>query len=293
MIDFLTKGIMKWAMLLAFSIIFIACKNEPKKVVKNDGVVKKKTTNKVVLVSDIKWEALNPARGDKSPQAGTIWGDRKGTVPTGFLVKFVNGFSSPPHIHNVTYRGMVINAQIHNDVPTADTMWMSPGSFWTQPKGQAHITSAKGENSMAYIEIEQGPYLVMPAAEAFDDGERPVNVEQSNIVWTKASIRPEIENGPLVAYLWGKPSKKELYGALIKLPIGYKGKLRSKGQLFGGVVISGKLSYTLPNGKTSELDPGSYFTSEGESEHDIVCQQETQVYIRTNDVFDFINNLKK
>ena len=42
-------------------------------------------TTEVVLISEVEWEQLNPARGDKSPQAGTLWGDRKGTVATGFL----------------------------------------------------------------------------------------------------------------------------------------------------------------------------------------------------------------
>lgn len=50
-------------------------------------------TNKVLLSSEIVWEKLNPARGNKSPQAGTIWGNRKGGVATGFLAKFVDGFS--------------------------------------------------------------------------------------------------------------------------------------------------------------------------------------------------------
>ena len=90
-------------------------------------------TNKVLLSSEIKWEKLNPARGDQSPQAGTIWGDRKGEVATGFLAKFVDGFSSPPHIHNATYRAVVIKGSIHNDDPAAANMWMKPGSFWTQP----------------------------------------------------------------------------------------------------------------------------------------------------------------
>ena len=45
-------------------------------------------------VEQVDWEQLNPARGDKSPQAGTLWGDRKGSPATGFLAKFVDGF---PH----------------------------------------------------------------------------------------------------------------------------------------------------------------------------------------------------
>lgn len=85
--------------------------------------------------SEVEWEKMNPARGDKSPQAGTLWGDRKGKVPTGFLAKFVDGFSSPPHIHNATYRAVVISGLIHNDDPAAAESWMPTGSFWTQPKG--------------------------------------------------------------------------------------------------------------------------------------------------------------
>ena len=42
----------------------------------------------VVLAAEVEWEQLN-FRGDKSPMAGTLWGDRKATVPTGFLAKFV------------------------------------------------------------------------------------------------------------------------------------------------------------------------------------------------------------
>ena len=83
--------------------------------------------SKVVLMSEVKWEQLNPARGDNSPKAGTLWGDRKGSVPTGFLVKFVDGFSSPPHIHNVSYRGVVISGLIHNDDPDAADIWMPAG----------------------------------------------------------------------------------------------------------------------------------------------------------------------
>ena len=136
----------------------------------------------LVLASEVTWEQLNPARGDKSPKAGTLWGDRNGTGPTGFLVQFADGFSSPPHIHNVSYRGMVISGLIHNDDPGAADMWLPTGSFWTQPKGEVHITAAKGTTNVAYIEIEKGPYLVLPPEEAFDSGERPINVDASNIV---------------------------------------------------------------------------------------------------------------
>ena len=59
-------------------------------------------------------------------------------------------------------------------------MWMGPGSYWSQPAGETHITSAKGSPTTAFLEILDGPYLVRAANEAFDSGERPVNVDPSN-----------------------------------------------------------------------------------------------------------------
>ena len=68
-------------------------------------------------------------------------------------------------------------------IPRPLTCGCRTGSFWTQPKGEVHITAAKGTTNVAYIEIEEGPYLVLPTEEAFDSGERPINVDASNIVW--------------------------------------------------------------------------------------------------------------
>jgi len=67
-----------------------------------------KSENEVVTADNVEWGWLNPLRGDKSPAAGKLWGDRTKNEPAGFLVKFKKGFSSPPHIHNITYRGVVI-----------------------------------------------------------------------------------------------------------------------------------------------------------------------------------------
>lgn len=244
-------------------------------------------SNQVVLSSEIKWEKLNPARGDQSPQAGTIWGDRNGTEATGFLAKFVDGFSSPPHIHNVTYRAMVIKGLIHNDDPAAEKMWMPAGSFWTQPAGESHITAAKGEENIAYVEIDQGPYLVKPIEEAFDNGERPVNIDKSNIVWLDASTTmfidvPESGESPAIAFLW---EKNQMSGKLLKLPAGFDGHIMSEGDAFHAVIIEGQSEYLMPNSQEKKiLDPGSYVTSTTKAIHSINANQgtETMIYIRTN-----------
>lgn len=249
----------------------------------------------IVLVSDIKWDQLNPARGDKSPMAGTIWGDRKGKKATGFIFKPVDGFKSPPHIHNVSYRGIVISGVVHNDDPNADEMWMPAGSFWTQPKGKVHITAAKGTNTMAYIEIEEGPYLVWPVDQAFDDGEQPINVAPSNLVWLDASNTAwiaqanssNVASGAKIAFLWGKPQSDDLNVTLIKLPAGFTGKLSSKSATFRAVVIQGQLQH-----QASEkiLDPGSSFSSKGASVHQVSTKGEKEclIYVRTKGKFTII-----
>ena len=114
----------------------------------------------VLAADEIQWGYLNPLRGDKSPAAADLWGDRTKQVSTGMLVKFKQGFSSPPHIHNVTYRGVVIDGLVHNDSPLAAKQWLPAGSYWSQPLGHEHITAASGENNVIFIEIDTGPYLV-------------------------------------------------------------------------------------------------------------------------------------
>ena len=246
-----------------------------------------KPTYKLVLTSKVKWVPLNPARGEKGPKAGTLWGlwgDRKSSGPSGFLVRFIEGFSSPPHIHNVTYRGVVIKGLIHNDDPEAEKMWMPAGSFWTQPKGEVHITAAKAANNLAYIEIDQGPYLVRPPAQAFDSGERPINVDKTNIVWVDQSEHLGSAKGTKKAFLWGLPEDGKLSGTLVKLPKGFNGQIHSLGTSLDSVVIKGQPHYQNPEESQPHiLQPGSYFGSRGKAAlHLISCklQEECILYVR-------------
>jgi len=210
----------------------------------------------VLHYADINWTPLNPARGDNSPRAGTLWGDRSADVATGFLVQFKEGFSSPPHIHNVTYRGIVISGLVHNDDPDAAKMWMPAGSYWTQPKGEAHITAAKDSVNMAYIEIDAGPYLVRPTDQAFDNGERPINIDASNIVWLDAT------NGAQIAYLWGSQSEGQPLGTLIKLPQHFTGSINTSSPHSRAVVIQGQLDIQpTDQSEYISLEVGSAFES--------------------------------
>ena len=194
---------------------------------------------------------------------------------------------------------MVISGRIHNDDPDAADMWMPAGSFWTQPKGEVHITAAKGTDTLAYIEIEEGPYLVLPAEKAFDSGESPVNLDESNIVWLGASDITWIDppgksgsaNGPKLAFLWGNPQDGHLNGTLVKLPAGYTGKINTHGSTFRAVVIKGQPQYHVPSEvDVKVLEPGSYFSSKGESVHQLSFKagEECIIYVRTDCKYDII-----
>lgn len=250
------------------------------------------SNSEVVSADEVTWGYLNPARGDKGPRAADLWGDRTKDTASGILLQFPEGFSSPPHIHNITYRGVVISGKLHNDDPKAENMWLPAGSFWMQPAGEVHITAANGNKNVAYIEINSGPYLVQPTEKAFDKGERPVNIDKSNIVWLSASDIVGVgKSNVKIAYLWGNTTEGKLRGSMLKLPANFKGKIRTNANTFKVIVIEGVLSYTYNKG-TKELEPGSYFGSSGYYNHGVSIKQEQEsiLYIRSNGKYEVLSD---
>ncbi|MCG8672134.1 MAG: DUF4437 domain-containing protein [Pseudomonadales bacterium] len=241
----------------------------------------KASDHSVIAADSIEWGMLNPLRGDASPRAADLWGDRTKDMATGMLVKFKKGFSSPPHIHNITYRGVVIEGLVHNDDPAAEKMWLSTGSFWTQPAGETHVTAADGQDNLIYLEIDSGPYLVLSSEKAFDNGERPINVDKRNLVWLDASDIKWLEKSKVkVAYLWGAPNSAN--GSFVKLPVDFTGTIKSDNEL-KAVVVRGKASHQWKNEKTrTALSPSSFFSSTLKGEHRIRAEKETVIYINSN-----------
>lgn len=248
---------------------------------------------RVVTSDQVDYQPLNPARGDASPQAGVLWGDIREDEPSGVLLKFAEGFASPPHIHNITYRAIVISGEVHNDDPKAANMWMGPGTFWTQPAGEVHITSARpGVGGTAFLEILEGPYLVQPGDMAFDNGEKPLNLVNSNMMWMSADefnwIKTD-ENSPEVALLWGDVTSDALSGSLLKLPKGYSGKVWSSGDAIKAVTIQGEITHTVEGlSQDTLLVAGGYFSSDELVQHTVSCSVEAEclIYIRTAGQFE-------
>lgn len=254
-------------------------------MMKDDTLMKKmdKSMNhkKAVVISEanIDWGLLNPLRGDQSPKAADLFGDRTQDLPTGMLVKFEKGFFSPPHIHNITYRGVVIKGMMHNDDPNAAMMWMPSGSFWTQPAGESHITAAAGSENLIYLEIDSGPYKVLGTEKAYDNGERPINIEERNVVWADSEDTEWVDyNGAEISYLWGDLDAQ--YGVFLKLPKGFKGELEQGNKELNAVVVSGSFTYHLNNhNEKTEMTPSSFFRAHNKSKHKIETHEEVIIYV--------------
>jgi len=234
----------------------------------------------IIATNNIEWGLLNPLRGEASPKAADLWGDRTKDTATGMLVKFKKGFASPPHIHNITYRGVVIEGLMHNDDPSAAKTWLPAGSFWTQSAGESHITAANAQDNLIYLEIDSGPYLVLPAKKAFDNGERSINVDNKNLVWLDSKdVNWLAQSKVQIAYLWG--SSELANGSFIKLPAGFKGTIENDNGL-KAVVVKGKATYQWSNEKTkTELSPSSFFSSKTKGTHVIEAATEVILYINS------------
>jgi hypothetical protein len=232
----------------------------------------------IISTDNIEWGLLNPLRGDASPRAADLWGDRTKDIATGMLVKFNKGFASPPHIHNISYRGVVIEGAMHNDDPSAEKMWLPAGSFWTQSAGESHITAADARENLIYLEIDSGPYLVLPAKNAFDNGERSINVDKQNLVWRDAKdIHWLAGNKVKIAYLWGTPELAN--GSFIKLPAGFKGTIENE---LKAVVVKGQAAYQWRNEKAkTDLSPSSFFSSKTTGKHVIEAETELILYVNS------------
>jgi len=237
--------------------------------------------SELVPVESVNWGYLNPLRGDKSPGAANLWGDRTIDSATGMLVRFKPGFSSPAHIHNISYRGIVIKGLMHNDDPNAELDWMATGSFWTQPAGQNHITAAKAETNLIYLEIDEGPYLVKPSKAQFNNGEHSLNLHSDNMVWFNSDELTSLDSKKVtLTPLWQKQNQQ---GVLVKLDAGFNGQLTSERGSLRAVLISGELNYrSVEHSEAKQIEAGSYFSSVAGFKHQLKTEGGAIVYVRFN-----------
>lgn len=117
-------------------------------------------TSQVVSVSEVDWEQSDPERGDQSPKAATLWGDRNGLARAAFLLKPVDEFSSPPHIHTADYHGVVISGAIHDGEPSAKDL--APGCWPAHPRSLERRPFALGSNGQLFHPNRLSSLVALP-----------------------------------------------------------------------------------------------------------------------------------
>lgn len=104
-------------------------------------------------------------------------------------------------------------------------------------------------------------------------------LDASNITWIDQPGMSAATYGPKVAFLWGNPQDQQLNGTLVKLPAGLTGEIRAHGSTFRAVVIQGQLRHNVAEATDVKiLDPGSFFSSQGEAVHQVSSEAGVESY---------------
>ncbi len=123
-----------------------------------------------------------------------------------------------------------------------------------------------------------------PINKAFDNGERPINIDISNVVWldNEKTNWVSSNSNAQISFLLKNEDFRSLF---VKLPKGYSGTIKTEGTVLHSVIIQGELNYLVSQeNETKVLDPGSYFGSTSKATHTISNTKNDVVliYIRTN-----------
>jgi hypothetical protein len=153
--------------LLTLAFVFVAIAACNSLLIASDSTAPKSAaeqSSRVVLTSEVKWTYLNPARGDKAPMAGTLWGTPQDGQLNGTLVKLPAGFTGKIHSHASTFRAVVIQGQPLYQMPgETDVKALVPDSYFSSKGERVHQISSKvGADNIIYVRTD-GKFNVISA----------------------------------------------------------------------------------------------------------------------------------
>ncbi len=236
-----------------------------------------------VPVENIKWEILESSLAEYNKNVAFIDGSLNSDSLSIFLLKPNNDDNSPIFLHNKDYLGIVLNGVFQEKDSKDKKDILEPSAYWVQPANSINTLHSNDEEPILLIET-QGPYSEILAEDGLNQI-KSKNTYINDIVWKDIFTKSTPLNKVMYSTVWTSETIPNLNGTYIKIPFGFNGIINNSENSFLGIVIGGKVNYLQKDKSVLTLDKGSYFSSEGNSSHNISCNEKQGciIYLRSYD----------
>ncbi len=107
----------------------------------------------MVTPDQVDYQPLNPARGDASPQAGTLWGDLDDGGLSASFVKLPAGHTSDLSVESDRLRAVIVDGALIHSVAGLETQSeLGAGGFFESDAGVPHALACHPESDcLVYV----------------------------------------------------------------------------------------------------------------------------------------------
>ena len=211
--------------------------------------------------ADVKWAPFNPEQPD-----GPSWVILEGDPTKGaftMMAKLGAGFETPLHKHPSGFTGVVISGEVRHGASKDAAQTMGPGTMWTEPADEAHVTACVGDEDCVFVGRMDGPMAMTPVETPAEAPSLSV-VAAADIEYTP--VNPEQPQGPGMALISGDQTQGA-FVALAKFPGGMSTPEHVHTAGYVGVVISGQIK----DGDGAAKTAGSYWNNIAQHPHETSC----------------------
>ena len=218
-------------------------------------------TSSSTNAADVEWAPLNPEQPE-----GPSWVVLEGDPTQGaftMMAKLGAGFETPLHKHPSGFTGVVISGEVSHGASKDAVKVIGPGTLWTEPANEAHVTGCVGDEDCVFVGRMDGPMAMTPV-ETPDETPSASVVGAADIEYTP--VNPEQPEGPGMAVLSGDQTQGA-FVALVRFPGGLSTPEHVHSASYVGVVISGQIQ----DGEGAAKAPGSHWNNAAGHPHQTSC----------------------
>ena len=218
-------------------------------------------TSSATAAADVPWAPVNPEQPE-----GPSWVILEGDPSKGaftMMAKLGAGFETPLHKHPAGFTGVVISGEVRHGASKDAAKAMGPGTMWTEPADEAHVTACVGEEDCVFVGRMDGPMAMTPV-DAPSETAKATVVPAAEIAYQP--VNPEQPQGPGMALLSGDQTQGA-FVALARFPGGMITPEHVHTAGYVGVVIAGQIK----DGEGAAKTAGSYWNNAAQHPHETSC----------------------